>query len=205
MTNCLTCPQDPNYAAVALQLQNTALQAEACLFELDQQLQFATNPPTVIMTSAAPQVISANTQTDLQASTIVFSNVPPVTSAFIASPSLGLLSATLPVGVYQVGAALNATATGAIDDNSLRILRVRTKRMGTPVDATPDFSAEITIYEPNNGNGSDMSIASTVTLDGSQDVLFSFVHTNTSSTLSIATGAMYWFSRLSDQVAFRTV
>lgn len=205
MTNCLTCPQPENYAAVALQLQNTALQAEACLFELDRQLQMATNPPTIIMTSGSPQVIAANTLTDLLAGTFVFSNIPPATSAFIATPSLILISNTLPPGVYEAGVALNATATGAVDDNSLRVLRVRTKKMGTPTNATPDFSAEITVYEPNNGAGSDMSMATTVTLDGTQDVLFSFVHTNTSSTLSIATGAMFWLSRLSNQVAFRAV
>lgn len=205
MTNCLTCPQPENYAAIALQLQNTALQAEACLFELDRQLQMGTNPPTVVMTSSAPQAISANVQTNLDASVLAFSNVPPATSAFITVPSLTLIATILPPGVYQAGAALNATASGAVDDNSLRILRVRTKKMGTPVDATPDFSTEITIYEPNNGNGSDMAIAATVTLDGTQDVLFSFVHTNTSSTINIATGAIFWVSRLSDQVALRTV
>lgn len=204
MTQCLTCPEPENYAAVALQLQNTALQAEACLFELDRQLQMATNPPTIVMTSAG-QIITANTLTDLTAGALAFSNVPPATSAFITVPALTSIATILPPGVYQAGACINATATGAINDNSLRVLRVRTKKMGTPTDATPDFSTEITVYEPNNGNGSDMSIAATVTLDGTQDILFSFVHTNVASTISIASGAIFWVSRLSNQVALRTV
>jgi len=199
MTQCLTCPQPENYAAVALQLQNTALQAEACLFELQKQLRNGTNPLTTILTSTGAELTTANVLQDLgvTAFTINFSNWTAV--------QLVGLGTNLPAGVYQVGAMLTATATGVVDDNSLRVLRIRTKRAGTPTDAVADFSDEVTIYEPNNGNGSDMSLMTTVTLDGSQELLFSFTHTNTSSTLSIGVGARYWWSKLSDQVALRTV
>jgi len=199
MTECLTCPQPENYAAVALQLQNTALQSEACLFSIEQQLRTATNPLTTIITSTATESVAANVLTDLGITsfTLNFSN-------WTASQLVNL-GPNLPAGVYQVGVMLTATAAGVVDDNSLRVLRIRTKKAGTPTDSPADFSDEITIYEPNNGNGSDMSLFTTVTLNGTQELLFSFVHTNTSSLITIAAGARYWWSKLSDQVALRTV
>ncbi len=199
MTECLTCPQDPNYAAIALQLQNTALQAETCLFELEEQLRNATNPLTTVVTSTGTESIAANVLVDLGVTsfTINFSNWTAVQVAGLGS--------NLPPGVYQVGASITAIAAGAVDANSLRVLRIRTKKSGTPTNAVADFSDEITIYDPNNGNGVDMSIMTTVTLDGNQELLFSFVHTNTSSLMNISIGATYWWSKLSDQVALRTV
>ena len=199
MTECMTCPQDPNYAAIALQLQNTALQAEECLFDLERQLRNATNPLTTVLTSTGAELVAANVLQDLGITsyTVNFSNWSAI--------QLVNLGTNLPTGVYQVGASITATATGAVDANSLRVLRIRTKKHGTPTNATADFSDEVTIYDPNNGNGVDMSLMTTVTLDGNQDLVFSFVHTNTSSTLSVGIGATYWWSRLSDQVALRTV
>lgn len=199
MTNCLTCPEPENYAAVALQLQNTALQAETCLFQLEKQLRKGTNPLTGVITSTGAELVAANALLDLGTTsfTINFSNWTAV--------QLAGLGPDLPPGVYQVGASLTATATGGVDVNSLRVLRIRTKKSGTPTNAVADFSDEITIYEPNNGNGVDMSIMTTVTLNGNQELLFSFVHTNVTSLVSIAIGATYWWSKLSDQVALRAV
>lgn len=206
MTKCLTCPEPQNYAAIALQLQHTALQAEACLHELERKLRAGTNPPTTVLTSNAPSsAMAANTLTNLGGSFDVnFSNIP-ATTIFPPVTSLTGLGPNLPIGVYQVGCSVTATATGAINDNTLRILRIRTKKVGTPTNAPADFSTEITIYEPNNGNGSDMTLMTTLPLNGSQELLFSFDHTNTSSTIVIATGATFWWSRLTDQVALRTV
>ena len=199
MTECLTCPEPENYAAVALQLQNTALQAEACLFDLEKQLRNGTNPLTTIVTSTGAELTVANVLADLGVTSFTtnFSNWTAV--------QLVDLGPNLPPGVYQVGAMLTATATGAVNDNSLRILRIRTIKSGSPTNAAADFSDEVTIYEPNNGQGSDMSLLTTVTLNGNQELRFTFLHTNTSSTVSIGIGARYWWSKLSDQVALRAV
>lgn len=195
----MTCPHPENYAAIALQLQNTALQAEACLHDLQRRLRQGTNPLTTVLTSTGAELTIANNLQDLgvTAFTVNFSN-------WTAIQLVGL-GPNLPPGVYQVGASLTATATGAVDDNSLRILRIRTVPAGAPTNSVADFSDEVTIYEPNNGNGSDMTLMTTVTLNGNQSLRFSFDHTNTSSTISIGIGATYWWSRLSDQVALRTV
>lgn len=199
MTNCLTCPEPENYAAVALQLQNTALQAESCLFDLQKQLRNGTNPLTTVLTSTGSESIAANVVQDLGVTSFAptFAN-NPATQVFLLGPNL-------PTGVYHVGVTLTAIASGVVDDNTLRVLRIRTKRDGTPSGAPDDSLAEITIYEPNNGTGSDMSLSTTVTLDGNQDLIFSFFHLNTSSTITIASGATYWWTKLSDQVALRTV
>lgn len=199
MSHCMTCPHPENYAAIALQLQNTALQAEACLHDLQRRLRQGTNPLTTVLTSTGAELTIANNLQDLgvTAFTVNFSN-------WTAIQLVGL-GPNLPPGVYQVGASLTATATGAVDDNSLRILRIRTVPAGAPTNSVADFSDEVTIYEPNNGNGSDMTLMTTVTLNGNQSLRFSFDHTNTSSTISIGIGATYWWSRLSDQVALRTV
>lgn len=199
MTECLTCPQPENYAAVALQLQNTALQAETCLFELERQLRNGTNPLTTVVTSTGAELTAANVLQDLGVTSFTtnFSNWPIV--------QIVSLGPNLPAGVYQVGAMLTATATGVVDDNSLRILRIRTMKPGSPTNAAADFSDEVTIYEPNNGQGSDMSLLTTVTLNGNQELRFSFLHTNTSSSISIGIGARYWWSKLSNQVALKAV
>jgi len=199
MTNCLTCPEPENYAAVALQLQNTAMQAESCLFDLQKQLRNGTNPLTTVITSTGTESIAANVVQDL--------GVTSFTTNFANNPTTQVvqLGPNLPIGVYQVGATMTAIASGVVDDNTLRVLRIRTKKDGTPSGAPDDSLAEITIYEPNNGTGSDMSLSTTVTLDGNQDLIFSFFHLNTSSTITIASGAIYWWTKLSDQVALRTV
>lgn len=207
MTDCLTCPEPENYAAIALQLQNTALQAETCLYDLERRLRAGTNPPTTVYTSTSlPVSIPANTLRDISgvSLTVNFSNIPAST-IFPPAPSLSALGPNLPVGVYQVGVCLNAIAVGAVTDNSLRLIRIRTKKTGTPTNAPADAFAEVTIYEPNNGTGSDMSLMTVLTLNGSQDLLFSFLHTNTASNMDISIGATFWWSRLSDQVALRTV
>lgn len=199
MTECLTCPQPANYAAIALQLQNTALQAEACLHDLEQRLRQGTNPLTTVVTSTGAELTIANNLQDLGITsfTINFSN-------WTANQPFNL-GPNLPPGVYQVGCSLTATATGAVTDNSLRLLRIRTVPFGAPTNTPADFSDEVTIYEPNNGNGSDMTLMTTVTLNGNQALRFSFDHTNVASSISIGIGATYWWSKLSDQVALRTV
>lgn len=199
MTDCLTCPEPQNYAAVALQLQNTAMQAETCLFELQKQLRNGTNPSTTIFTTTGTQSIVPNALVDL--------NPGALTPTFNSTPVTALtgLGPNLDPGVYQVGICLTATASGVVDDNSLRIVRIRTKRDGTPSGAPNDASAEESVYEPNNGNGVDMSLMATMTLDGSQDLIFSFFHLNVSSNITIATGCTFWWSKLSDQVALRAV
>lgn len=201
MTECLSCPQPPNAAAVALQLQQTALQAEECLYDLERSLRAGTNPPTLILTTTAAQPVGANTSTTLPA---------VATATTFANSSLRVVSnfaIPTPPGVYLCGVNLNATVTaGVLIDNSLRSVSISVRESGIFAPTEPDlYTATKTVYEPNNGNGVDMNLTATVTVEEMNSVHFSFLHNNTGATVTLATGMTLWMTRLSDRVALRVV
>ena len=65
MSNCLDCPDEQNYAAIALQLQETALQAEQCLYDAEVALRAAVNPATIVRTTSINQSVAANVKSSI--------------------------------------------------------------------------------------------------------------------------------------------
>ena len=64
MTDCFTCAEPENYAAVALKMQETALRAESCIYDLENRLRGAVNQPTLIVPVSSAGIL-ANTQTNI--------------------------------------------------------------------------------------------------------------------------------------------
>lgn len=196
MTDCLECPTPDNYAAIALQLQETALQTEACLFDLERLLRSAVNRPTLIRTSTSPvSVVSGFFQpVGFSSTTLTFANT--TTTDFVGG---------FPEGVWHVGANITAIASGAVDDNSYRYLTVRLRNSSDPPSA-PDVTGVVTsVREVNNGFGVDMSLTAVIVIRANQELVIDFAHGNTSSNLNISTGAVYWATRISDIVSLQVV
>jgi hypothetical protein len=194
-TECFTCPQPANYAAVALQLQKTALDAENCIYPLEAVLRGAVNRPTLINTSTNTFAVLPNTRSVL---------IPTVATTF-TNNSLNSVSGTAPpAGVYEVGIWFNAVASGATTDNSYRQVEIVTRPVGASSGEPDDSFVALVIYESSNGLGMDMGLNSTIVVNGKQNVFFNFVHNNASN-INISIGAILWWTRISDLAIPRVV
>jgi hypothetical protein len=198
MTDCFDCLEPANYAAVALKLQSTALQAEACLFDIEKVLRNAVNLPTLIRTSTATQGISNG-----QVATLAGTGSTTIT---FANSSYTAFNQVLPAGVWLVGAYINPVATGGVDDNTYRQLTICTRIAFSPSSTANIYTFTETQFEANVGNGVDMLGCTTLNSTGTNELLtFQLIHANASSSLAVQIGAIYWAHRLSDQVALKTV
>lgn len=198
MTNCLDCPEEANYAAIALQLQETALQAEQCLYAVETSLRQVTNPATIVISMVGAQGVAANTLSRIGQSSanVLFANSPRVNMVAISTP--------WEPGVWEVGACITAIATGAVTVNTLRQLFIVVHHIGAPISQDP-FTTSVTATEPNNGTGVDMTLTTTVVLEEGDEVQFWFLHGNTGSSVNVSAGALFWATRLSDAQALRVV
>lgn len=198
MSNCVDCPQPDNYAAIALQLQETALQAEECIYEVETALRAATNAQTLLYTLTAPvAAIPVNTLTRVG------------TSTGTAWGNSDLLSWSTPLGfppgVWQIGAYVLATATGAVTVDSIRELFISVRGLTDPPAFPDKYTAVTTVTDPNTVTGVDITVSTTVVITERQMVDFYFRHSNAGSSVTISAGALFWGTRISDATALRTV
>ena len=191
MTDCFDCADPANYAAVALQLQETALDAEACIYTLEQRLRGAVNLPTLIAPVTAAGIAS-DFQFTLTPGTPTFQN-----STFSAFNTL------LPRGVYQAGIFFTITASGAVNDNTYRFAMIYTRNAYAALTVPNKYNVFETSFESNNGSGMDMTLHTVLESDGQDLVLFAAQHGNTSSTCNVS--GFVWISKLSDLDALRVV
>lgn len=192
--SCLTCPTDPNLGDVALQLQKTALEAEACIYTQEQLLRSAVNRPTVITSIQTPQNLLVNVQYDFNdfTDTLVFANTALTNwSDFF---NLG--------GIIMCGMFFNVTATGAATDNTSRRAFLRTKRNNM---APITNETLLTIFETTASGGIDFSMTATFACETNDFGEAAFVHENTGSSLTLAAGATLWATRIGDSQALKAV
>lgn len=192
----LDCPEPENYAAVALQLQETALQAEARLYAVERTLRAAANRFTFVQTTTA--AITGLTTGQFQsispvfvANTVNFNNWPGRTSVTdsVFNPPGG--------GLYQVGFYGNVIASGAVTDNSYRQLRISQTR--TPVGEVSDVTVDVaqaTVFEANVGGGMDIIVTAVFNAINGDLFRFELDHSNVGSTLNVSSGAIYWVTYL---------
>lgn len=191
MTDCFTCPGDENYAAVSLQLQQTAQQAEGCLYDLEHSLRAAANLPTTLLVTTATQTIGANANVPiggLTSNTVAFSNMQLVSTTWLTRPP--------GEGMWHIGASFNCIATGAVTVDTYRIFDIRTQKFPGIGPITNTIVS--TQYEPNNGTGVDISFSTVFPLTATDEVQLRFLHNNASS-VNISIGARFWLTRISDR------
>lgn len=193
----MDCPEPNNYAAIAKQLHETALQAEDRIFCLEQTLRGAVNMPAFIetSTSAAGTAVASGVSTPL--------NGTGAAATTFQNSTFGSAS-ILPEGVYHVGQFFNGTPTGAATINTFRIAAIDMREVVNGVNVDTQHYEQIT-WETATGNGGDMTVTGIVRSNGRQRPIFSWIHGNTGSTVQINIGAIRWIIRISDSSTLRVV
>lgn len=207
----LACMDGQNMAAIALQLQHTARQAEERIYTLEQRLRAALNRPTIIQRSTALITgIAADPFIGLQQigpagggsfvtdfnNTGQNSNIDTGNRTFFQA---------LGAGVYEVGLSANLIASGAVSDNTYRIFRIVQTRLDPALDLispAPFGEHEIdqnalTLYESNTGVGVDATVSAVFRMEAADRIHFAVQHQNAGSTLNSSIGCLIWLSKLS--------
>lgn len=204
MSADIACLTGDNMAAVGLALKKTALQAESRMFVLERQLRAAANRPTIVQTSTAAI-------TGLAANTAFTSYGPIGGGSFVTNFNNTGFDRNIDngsrvqygdsngtgEGLYQFGAYLNAVASGAVDDNTYRVMTIEQwRRLPSGIEVRIARSA-LTEYETNTGVGSSMCTIAEFNMIVDDRIRFFFVHGNNSSTMNISIGTIIWSSKIS--------
>lgn len=208
----LSCPEGVNYAAIAKQLHETALEAEERIFTLEQNLREAANRQTLIQvtTTAITGIASSLVNETLigpgggASFTNTFNNTTVGAGFGVDSFSI---FATLGAAVYEVGIFASAVASGAVTDNSQRVFRIKQERpdLSQPTGVSLIQEASILQFETNTGVGSDCCIVGTFKMQATDRIRFTFAHDNAASTVDISAGTVVWLHRLSDATVLTVI
>lgn len=191
----VACPQPDNMAAIALQMQRTALETEAALFAIENQLSASLNRPTWVIDSTANVVgITALVDQFLLAGAAAverFNNtgVDLNLSSWVVLPFTGL---------WQVGYSCIVVASGVVDDNSYRDFKLRHGRpFPSPLGFTTIWEEDYLLYETNTGTGVDGGVVAEFNAQAGDVVAPMLQHANTSSTLTMQVPMRMWATLLS--------
>lgn len=201
------CPQPQNYAAIAKQLHETALEAERRIHEIEYLLRAAGNRPTIVQTTTALQTgIIANFEELIGPGMATFASTfnNTILPSDQAITNNNTVFDILGPGIYEVGFTGNLIASGVADSNSGRMVRIQ-QYTPDPASLGPiqaGFSlvhdASFTFFESNVGNGVDVALVGEFRINPGDILFFTVNHGNTSSTLNLSIGAIGWLHKLSD-------
>ena len=209
----LSCPEEQNYAAVAKQIHETALEAEQLIFASEQQMRAAVNLPAVLVTStAAITGLSASQPWDISLGTFVttFDNTAGgsgSTTGSFTPMNFGFFTEFLGAGLYEVGLCLTVVASGAVDNDTYRqflILHLRPD----PTQVTGEREIQtsgIIMFESATGVGSEVSFVGHFRAEPGDRFQFLFTHGNVSSTMNINTGVLVWATKVSESTLNRVL
>lgn len=207
----LSCPEPDNYAAIAKQLHETALEAENRIFVLEQQLRAAVNRPTLIQTSTATENgIPDNVEYRLGpgAGSVAFARTFDNTGVF-GSQTVDATdwASILGEGLYDFGIYTNVIPSTVVNDNSDRLFRVLHLRPdpSAPSGVRQINQAAYMLFESNTGVGVDVCLVGTFKLIPGDFVEFILIHTNTLSTLDSPAGRICWMHKSSDATVLSVV
>ena len=206
----LACMDGENMAAVGLQLQLTALQAEQRIYTMERRLRASLNRPTKVQRSTAtitgyiadvfsgdqslgPFNSAGNWVTDFD-NTGLNQNV---------DSSSRTMFGILGEGLYEFGISVNVIASGAVTDNTYRIVRILLYREDPTVfdGVTVVDQASLTLYESNTAVGVDFTVTAQFRMEATDRIVFSLQHANAGSTLNSTLGARVWMTKLSSNDA----
>lgn len=198
----LDCPQPQNYAAIAKQLHETAVQAEERIYCLEAALRRGVNLPTYVATTTAvmgPFSASNGLLPGTGFSIFLPTTASTVNFANFVAPGSSTFGWALPTGVWHAGAFVQSAPTGAATDNSYRELQMQHVRTNSSTGGNL-LIQEIsqTSFESANGVPVLLTTSGVIRLEAGERILFTFRHGNAASSVSIAAGAILWFTRISD-------
>lgn len=202
----LSCMDGANVAAIALQMEKTALEAEANIFSAEQRLRAALNRPTIVQRStvlitglvANPFSGEQSIGPSLSGGTFVTDFNNTGVNRDIDETSRQIFG-ELGEGVYEIGISANLIASGAVTDNSFRLFRIVNSRQDfTQVDGQIAVqTASLNTFETNTGVGVDATVVGIFRLKATDRIKFLVTHANVGSTLNGSIGIMVWLSKLS--------
>lgn len=207
MTTPLSCPEPANYAAVAKQLHETALEAEARIFGLEHQLRSAVNRPTIIQTTTtAITGLGANLDLFIGPSLTIpartFDNTALLGEKYIDEFDL---FESLGEGLYEVGMYAHVIASGVVNDNTMRSFRIVQRRPDPDLGTITVQDSGYTMFESNTGVGTDCCIVALFRMRATDRLEFIFFHQNTSSDMDASIGNIFWVHKLSASSIIRTL
>lgn len=205
----MTCLTEDNYAAIALAMQQTALEAESRIFEFERLLRQAVNAPTIIQTSTANITgLIANLSGEQYVGpqgggtfTTGFNNTN--SNRNIDETGRNLIG-EIGEGFYEVGIFVQLQPSGVVDDNSFRAITIAVDRLDqtvistlTPVERRV-VSALYTTFETNTGTPMDICVTLRYKLTALDKIKFLLDHGNTSSTLNALAGTIVWLTKIGE-------
>jgi hypothetical protein len=198
----LSCPTGDNYAAIALQLQETALETESRLIDLEQRLRAAVNRPTILQVSTTARTgLVLNLEGSIGPAgfasfTTVFNNTGLDDNIDDAGQTM---TQWLGDGLYEIGLYANLTASGAVNDNTYRLFTIAIDTVDPTVltGFRRRLKSELTLYETNTGVGTDGVVTLEARLTGQDQIKFLARHGNTSSSMNAPAGVWVWLSKVS--------
>jgi hypothetical protein len=200
-----------NMAAVALQMQHTARQAEQHIYTLEQRLRAALNRPTIVQRSTA-------LITGIAADPVIgYQSIGPAgggsfVTDFNNTGHSGPIDTgnrtffeVLGAGLYEFGLSANLVASGAVTDNSYRIFRIVLTRLDPELDLTSPApfgehemdENSLTLFESNTGVGVDATVSAVFRVQEADRIHFVVQHQNLGSSLNASIGTLIWMSKLS--------
>lgn len=191
----VACPQPDNMAAVALQMQRTALETEAELFAIENQLHASLNRPTWVIDSTAVVTGMASLVDNF-----LLSGASAVERFNNTGVDLNLSTwVELPfTGLWQVGFTCIVIASGAVVDNSYRDFKLRHGRpFPSPLGFTTIWEEDYLLYETNTGTGCDGGVVAEFNAQAGDVVAPLLQHANTSSTMNMNVPMRMWATLLS--------
>lgn len=204
----LACMDGENMAAIALQMQHTAFQAEERIYTLEQRLRASVNGPTKIQRSTTLVTgLVTDPFTGYQSigpgsgATFVTDFDNTGFSGSIDSSSRTMIG-QLGEGLYELGMAANLIASAGVTDNSYRLFRIVITRLDPLVDGEPEADqAAIELFESNTGIGVDGIVTGIFRLQAADRIQFVVQHSNVASTLNASIGTLIWMTKLSSNDA----
>lgn len=205
----LPCPTGGNLAAIAKQLHATALDAEAKIYDLEQQLRAAANRPTIIQTTTVLQTgLSAGVISILEPAFGGGTWVETFNNTVLASDESisnnGDTFTVLGEGMYEIGWSGNIIPSGVVTANSFRAVSIEQHTpdpltLGTVQNGFREVNrVSVTEFESNVGNGVDFSLVGEFRISPGDRIFFTLQHANVGSTLNLSIGAIGWLHRISD-------
>lgn len=207
----LSCMDGENMAAIALQMQHTARQAEERIFTLEKQLRAATNRPTIVqrstalITGIAPDPVSGYQSIGPAGGGSFVTDFNNTGNSGPIDTGSRTFFSTLGPGLYEFGMAANLIASGGVTDNSYRIFRIVLTRLDPELDLTSPApfgehemdEASLTLYESNTGVGVDATVVAEFRVAEADRIHFVVQHANAASSLNASIGTLIWMSKLS--------
>lgn len=196
----LFCPDPQDYAAVALYMQALGEQIDAELAEQLAALEGFLSRPTAILTNAANVNIPALSASSSVYTTFAFNNAPTIiqtqvvgsiTYMTLGDPAGTVNPVTYPRGAWRFGAIARMQATGALDGFTTRTLRITITDdvLGSTIHGVQDNT-----YATSAGAPDAVNLTTTELLTGTHGVRVRATasHTNSSSSVDVLAGGLFW-------------